>query len=414
MNLEEFKNKTILLFGKSRAFEAEEFHDQLALHNITLAQEYSDEVAAVVEGRMMSPYEQNRSDELYEQKGVRALSIDVLEKALAQEIDADTLLMSLKLSHDKARLKSFLQNSMIDDAVFLKLLSMYSWGGEDFFENDDNRDVSAALIVRFYKNIERNHNVQYATTGLYHLVLQTQNIALLEAIAILEPLQKHREIMSALLTHEKVSRAILKRFLKRDDAALNEAMAHNPHLDKSIAKELIKNTSFAQIIAKNIMLDDELFALLFAHSELLASNETLSEDMQKKLLALPNKKVHIALAGNRGVDATTLCALLAFDDVEINSYIFANSACSQELLHKAYEDEKNFIALASNSATPQTILKELFELTDEEVLCELAKNENTPVELLYQLQLESRFERAVKTNAAFAKHIQSQNIGWLV
>jgi hypothetical protein len=43
----------------------------------------------------------------------------------------------------------------------------------------------------------------------------------------------------------------------------------------------------------------------------------------------------------------------------------------------------------------------------------LAQNENTPVEILYQLQLDSRYERYVKTNAAFGQHIQSENIGWL-
>ena len=414
MNLEDFKNKTILLFGKSRAFDSEEFHTQLAFHNITLTQEYSDEVAAVVDGKMMTPYEQNKSDELYEQKGVHTLSIDVLEKALAKEIDADTLLMSLKLSHDKAKLKSFLQNSMIEDTLFLKLLSMYSWGGEDFFENDDNRDVSAALIVRFYENIERNHNVQYATTGIYHLVLQTQDVALLEAIAMLERVKNHTKILNALLTHEKVSKKILKRFLKMDDALLKEAMAHNPYLERSIAKELLKDEELAQIIARNIILDEELFEELFHYDEVLASNETLQPSMQKKLLELESKEVNFKLASNSAVDKQTLSHLLALDDMQLNKHIFANSACDEEIINKAYKDEQNFPALASNTATPQKILQELFELKDEKVLYELAKNENTPVELLYQLQLDSRFDRAVKTNAAFGKHIQSQNIGWLV
>jgi len=74
---------------------------------------------------------------------------------------------------------------------FLKLLKMYAWGGEDFFENDDNRDVSAAIILRFYKDIERNHNVQYATSGFIHLLAQTDNQELIRAILELEPLQKN-------------------------------------------------------------------------------------------------------------------------------------------------------------------------------------------------------------------------------
>ena len=414
MNLDDLKNKTILLFGKSRAFDTEEFLVQLQAHNIRLTKEYHDEVAAVVDGKMMTPYEQNKCDELYEQKGVQSINIDILEKALAKEIDADTLLMSLKLSHDKAKLKSFLQNSMIDDTLFLKLLSMYSWGGEDFFENDDNRDVCAALIARFYENIERNHNVQYATTGLYHLVMQTQNVALLEAIAILEPLKKHRKILNALLTHEKVSTGILKRFLKLDDDALNEAMAHNPSLEKSIAKELLKNKELAKIIAKNIKLDDELFEILFPYAELLAENETLLDHMQVELLQLHNTEVNLALASNKSINEHTISSLLDFNDDAIDQAVYANTACNKERLQEVYKKGCCFASLASNEATPQKILQELFEGADEEVLYELAKNESTPVELLYQLQLDSRFERSVKTNAAFGKHIQSQNIGWLV
>ncbi|MDQ1245158.1 MAG: hypothetical protein QG565_1499, partial [Campylobacterota bacterium] len=200
MNLEELKNKTVLLFGKSRAFSSDEFESQMRFHKIGIAKEYSEDVAVVVEGKMMTPYEQNASSTLYEQYGaaLEFISIDVLEKELAKHIDADTLMMSLKLSHDKERLKSFLKNSMISDALFFRLLNMYKWGGEDFFENDDNRDVSAALILRFYENIEPNHNVQYATTGLMHLVSQTKSTQLLKAISLLEPIKQNPKIQYAI------------------------------------------------------------------------------------------------------------------------------------------------------------------------------------------------------------------------
>ncbi|MGE4396868.1 MAG: hypothetical protein AB7D34_05365, partial [Sulfurimonas sp.] len=131
MNLKELQNRAILLFGKSRAFSSDEFESQLKFHKIGLSNEFGDEAALVVEGRMMTPYEQNISDELYEKhsRDIEFISIDVLERELAKHIDANTLLMSLKLSRDKERLKSFLKNSMISDELFFKLLKMYSWGG---------------------------------------------------------------------------------------------------------------------------------------------------------------------------------------------------------------------------------------------------------------------------------------------
>ncbi len=414
MNLETIKNKAILLFGKSRAFSANEFDAQMKYHKISVLQEYSADVVLVVDGKMMTPYEQNMSDELYEKQKIGAISIDVLEKELVRFIDADTLLMSLKLSHDKDRLIDFLKNSMVSDELFLRLLKMYSWGGEDFFDNDENRDVTAALIGRFYENIERNHNVQYATTGLYHLVLQTKDLKLLEAIASLEPIKNHFKIVKALVTHENISQKVLKKFLKEDDENVKEAIAYNSNLEKSIVQELIKNKKFAQIIARNIKLDDEIFATLYKYNSILASNETLDESMQKKLFLLDDNEIHFALSANKNLSEDMFESLLELDSDAINKLLYENSACSQEILIKAYQDKKNFLSLSANIATPRDIIEELYQLSDEKILKNLAKNESTPIDILYQLQLDSRFERYVKENPAFGKHIQSENIGWLV
>lgn len=414
MNLQDLQDKTILLLGKSRAFSENEFVSQLQFHKITLTQEMNGGVVLILEGRMMSPYEQNSSDELYEQKKYTFMNIDIFENLLAQEIDNNTLLMSLKLSNDKKRLKSFLQNNYIDDTLFFKLLKMYSFGGEDFFENDDNRDVSAALIGRFYKNIERNHNVQYATTGIYHLIAQTENAQLLEAIAQLEPTQKHPKIMKALALHVKIPKSVQKIFLKKGDATLQEAMAYNSHLDKSIARALIKNENLAAVVAQNIQLDEELFAMLSVYKTFLAANETLSEAMQESLFSLNDATIHLALAMNKCLHSTLCYRLLHVKSESINKAIYANSATPLEVLETAYKEGIYNEDLSANSTTTQTILEELSYSEDEKILYNLAKNENTPVEVLYQLQLDSRFERAVKTNEAFGKYIQSQNIGWLV
>ncbi|WP_151901032.1 hypothetical protein [Sulfurimonas hydrogeniphila] len=414
MNLQNLKNKTILLFGKSRAFSEDEFVSQLKFHNITLCKEVTDAVTLVVEGRMMSPYEQNLSDTLYEEEKYEFMNIDLFEKLLAEEIDSDTLLMSLKLSNDKKRLKSFLQNSCIEDALFFKLLKMYSFGGEDFFENDDNRDVSAALIARFYENIERNHNVQYATTGIYHLIVQTKNEQLLEAIAFFEPSKKHPKIIKALALHPKLPKSVQKMFLKKGDEATKEAMAYNVNLDKNIARELIKNKKLAEIAAQNIRLDEEMFSLLSECKNALAANETLNEAMQQELVTCNDETIHFALAANKCLHVITCKQLLCLNNERIRQVIYANSATPRDILKSAYKEGNYSESLSRNNATPQNILEELFKCGDAQILLNLAKNENTPVDILYQLQLESRFERAVKTNKTFSKHIQSENIGWLV
>ena len=385
MNLE--KIKKILLFGKSRAFSEEEFLSQLKHHKIEIVKEYSDDVSLTVDGRMMTPFEQNLSDELYESKKLNAISIDILEKELAASMDSATLLMGLKLSHDKERLKSFIENSMIPDALFFKLIKMYSWSREDFFENDENRDVSAAFISRFYENIERNHNVQYATTGFIHLVNQAKSSELLNAIYELEPMSFHPKIRMAIGMSVYLDEAMQERLFKSAEAFLHEPLSFNKKLKLSLVQELMSEVAFGENMAQSIELDDEKFTLLRDFDVNLALNETLTFEMQKTLLALELDEVKLSLASNSSLDSSLIKSLLCEENIKLQERLHQNSAMPVALLEEAYKNGNYHL--------------------------ELAKNESTPVEILYQLQLDSRYERAVKTNANFGKHIQSENIGWL-
>ncbi|MCK9473681.1 hypothetical protein [Sulfurimonas sp.] len=391
MNLKELQNKKILLFGKSRAFSMDEFASQLKFHKIEITSELDENVALVVDAKMMTPYEQNRSDALYEShsRSVEFTSIDEVERELAKHIDANTLLMSLKLSRNKERLKSFLQNSMIDDTLFFKLLKMYSWSGEDFFENDDNRDVSAALISRFYENIERNHNVQYATTGILHLIGQTKNRELLKAISLLEPIKFHPKIECAIAMSLYCDEEMQEYFFKNSkNPKILEALSLNKDLKPALAIEFLKDEELGKNVAKSIKLTDELFELCKEQKVALALNETLTPKMQEELLRANDEEVCYALSLNGNLDKKILNSLLQSRDKNILSSIYANKAIPIELLEDAYRNGKYYE--------------------------ELAKNESTPIEILYQLQLDSRYERFVKTNAGFGKHIQQVNIGWEV
>ena len=414
MTLKILKKQTLLLLGKTRAFSYEEFLSQLEAHDISLVYEMNDEVRFIVEGRMMSPYEQNLSDALYEERKYEFLSIDVLEKLLADAMDADVLLMSLKLSNDKEKLKSFLQNSMFSDVLFFKLLKMYSWNGEDFFENDENRDVSAALIGRFYQNIQRNHNVQYATTGIYHLIEQTQNSALLEAISTLEPVRMHPKLKKSLAMHKDTPKSVLKKFLKQNDAVVKEAMAYNPSLDMMLIKELAKSEDLCDILAQNVKLNDMLFSFLEDSKNALAMNETVTSTMQTQLLALDDMTINLTLAENKALTKESVEKLFSYNDKELNATLYSNPATPQNILKEAFEDVANHPYLAKNPVMSPQLLEAMFQEGNAMVLDALARNENTPVAVLYQLQLDSRFDRAVKTNTAFGKHIQSENIGWMV
>ena len=387
MNLKSLENETLLLLGKTRAFSKEEFALQIKYQNLNIVDTESEDITMVVEGRMMTPYEQNLSDSLYEEKQIPSISIDSLEKELVALLDNDTLLMSLKLSHDKERLKSFIQNSCISDVLFFRLIKMYDWCGEDFFENDDNRDVSAAFIARFYENIERNHNVQYATTGFIHLVSQAKTTQLLGAIADLEPLKFHPKIMMAIAMSGFCDATMQKKLHKKRDKHIDEALSFNKNLTTQLTKEFLKDEVLGANIVSVSRVNEDNFEDFISYKYALAKNETLTTQMQKNLLALDDMQLNQILATNPSLDTSLVLELLQTQDKETLVALYKNKAMPVHLLEKAYADG---IYVES-----------------------IAQNENTPVEILYQLQLDSRYERYVKTNASFGKHIQSENIGWL-
>jgi len=447
MNFEFLNNSKIILFGKSRALSGEEFAKQLSNHNISLVLDIDAGVAVIVEGRMLNPVEQDRLDNLYADKVAPIVEIDALEKWLCSSVDADTLLMSLKLSGDSKRLMGYLQNPYIDNALFLRLLKLYDWQGEGFFDNDENRDITAALISRFYEHIERNHNVQYANMGIMHLLNQSTDLELTETIALLAPLQtalkegcenSTQKILNTIALHPNTSIKVLKQWVKKgnDDIQVLIAMRHdlNRQLQQyllELSKPIVNETlslnhtlehemdltlleEFPENVAKHIQLDQELFERLLAkYDHALAENLSLSSGMQEALLHR-TKTVQSLLAVNTNIEEDVFKTLLASSSVEVLSKLISNPLTDSKTLDALYQrhDEALYEAIAANEKTDIAILQALAASQNIEVLLALAKNSATPVELLYQFQLDSRLARAVKENESFGKHIQRENIGW--
>ena len=447
MNFETLKNRNIILFGKSRALGNQEFLKQLHNHEITLVKEMDESVVLIVEGRMVNPVEQDELDRLYADKVAPMLEIEPLERWLCSNIEADTLLMSLKLSGDKERLMGYLQNPYIDNALFLRLLALYNWEGEGFFENDENRDITAALISRFYENIERNHNVQYANMGIMHLLNQSDNQELLETIALLSPLQQAlkegcdnstQKILNAIALHPNTSIKVLKQWLKkgnediqtliamREDLSqqiqeyllnlqkpiIHEVLSLNHTLHHDVAMILLE--TFPENIAKQILLDDALFThLKDNYQEALAENLNLTPQMQEEL-ARGSEEIQVILARNSALDTKVFSLLLEVEKPDVIKALIHNPQMGSAQLKALYEKDATLYGadIAANPKTEPAVLEVLSHSSDVEVLLSLARNESTPVDLLYQFQLDSRLARAVKENASFGKHIQRDNIGW--
>lgn len=446
MNLETLKGRSVLLFGKPRSLTESEFERLLAAAGGQKSTQYDDDVAAVIEGRLVNPLEQDELDRLYAEHRVVPVDINVFEKALCSQIDPDRIMMSLKLVRDRERLRSFLQNPHIDDAFFLKLLGLYDWGDEGFFDTDENRDVTAALIGRFYEHLERNHNVQYSTLGLMHLIAQNRHPELIRILGTLPPLRRAvntkerqlRAILEALAVHPATDAATLKHFVRQGDGILRAlvaerpgldaplqrelfglhrpevtaALAANPDLDGALADIMFEDESLANIGYAHIRLDDARFSKgLESAPPSLASNPSLSSAMQQRLFELDDGAVRTVLASNPSL--TISDALAQLHDPDVLRALAANPSVAPERLEALEKTGACDAPLAANPSSPAPLLERLYAKGDANVLAALAGNPATPVELLQQLQLDARFERAVRSNETFGEFIKRENIGWL-
>ena len=414
MNYDELSGKSILLLGKTRALNSEEFDTLLKLHRIERRSAYTEDVVLIIEGRMMNPYEQAESARLYAIGERPILQLSAIEEWLCRSIEPNRLLMSLKLSRNQERLVDFLQNPYITDELFFKLLGLYDWQGEGLFDNDTNRDVTAAIIGRFYVDLDRNHNVQYAMSGLAHLIERYGNTELIRVIAELPPIAREMKnstdrslngVLDAIALHPDTPENILRRLLEeravllahREPLSLesellglnhdevNEILAQNTTLSPNGALQL--ESEYPHWVASKTHLDEERFGrLIETYPSDLGRNMSLTSAMQNRLITLGEESVSGALASN----PITECAIL------------------EEL----FSQGKFMSQLASNPSLSPQKLEALGRSLEVDVLLALCANPSTPIEMLYQLSLDRRFERAVKTNPAFGKHIQTHNIGW--
>lgn len=414
MNYEALSGKSILLLGKTRALNSEEFDILLKLHKITRVGSYSEDVALIIEGRMMNPYEQSESARLYEESQTPIVELSPFEEWLCRSIEPNRLLMSLKLSRNQERLVDFLQNPYITDELFFKLLKLYDWQNEGLFDNDTNRDVTASIIGRFYVDLDRNHNVQYAMSGLAHLIERYGNSELINAIVELSPIAneiknpKDRSlngVLDAIALHPDTQESIL-RLLLEERAVL---LAHREPLGLERELLALQNEELNSLLAQNATLSREgALQLESAYPDLIASKTVLDEDRFGQLL----EKYAANLAANPSLSPAMQQKLYLLGEDTVSETLASNPVTLREILDHLFERGEFSASLASNPSLSRDKLESLALSSDAEVLSALAANTSTPIETLYQLSLDRRFERAVKTNPTFGKHIQTHNIGW--
>ena len=431
MELQNYTNKKIALFGKPRAFTFDELQSILSRLDIELIEGYDDHSSLIIEGAVMPTPLQIKAEELYEQGDVCFVSIDEFEQAAAKAIEPKKVLMHLKLAANQEKIVAYLQNDYIDDALFLDILKLYRFEGENFFESDTNRDITAALIRRFYTEYEKNHNIQYSYIGLLGVIEQSEDTTLLETIFSLEPVQKalkdpsdpNAKLLELFALHPSSSQRILSKLVKSDNPTLIRTVAQREELDTEIEEELLQledpaiddalarakeldptsiqtliERGYADALAASLHLTKERFELLRTHPS-IALNETLTQEIQQELFA--DLRYHKNLAKNPACSLTK--ELLSLNDDTIRALVYRYHDLSDiKPSIEGFEAE-----LAANATTPKPLLETIYTKNIHEANQALAANPSTPVEILYQLSFDMRYAKTVKANPTFGEHIKT-------
>ncbi len=434
--------KKFLFLGRESLFSKDEISRFLKKYEVYITKNYEENVVATIEHDSLNPIEEDISCMAYDNK-IPSFNLNEFEKLLSEGINDDELLMGIKLSNDQERIFRFLGNENISEELFVKLLMMYTWNGEDDDRND--RDVIMFTLKR-YINIKPNEaDLLYSYLTLRRLATEAKNpklllaligfpnfeflirgkekVTLCETIARNEQLNKEviiklvslrdNRVNVALAGNAYVDTALLHTLLAKDDEQINESLATNTNIDNEIFKTLLnKKNKVVQLLLLSQSIDRERLGLVESINldtnvfATLGANERLDEDVIDKLITQENETLISHLAENETINEVQIEAIYAKGLPSSAQYLAFNPATPVKMLEALYEkytDEKIYIALAHNSSTPKPILRALFERNELEIHKGMASNASIPLDILDILKVDTRLQNELAENPILIK-----------
>ena len=439
--LEALRGKRAAMIGKPASFTYEELARYLKKEaDITLEASLTTDTAIAFEAPKLNPVEEMQSEEAYE-AGVTLLKLSELEKAVAQSLKPDAVLMSIKLTNDQGRIYRLLGNAHIDDALFLRLLKAYAWGeiGDDIRED---RDVVTYTLRRFLQVRPTEEDLLTTYLSLRRLATQTENAELLDALAYFPDYDfsvrgkarvslyetvaanpniaqstverllslRRSEIYRALAGNAGVSHEIRRHLFGLDDAEVDKALAHNRAIDDALFEALLQrgNEETAALLAVRQSIDVARYEMLrryITDPALLAltgANESIDTALADRLSREGDEATARHLAQNPTVTTAQLERLYARFGETLREAMAANPHTPAELLEQWFSqsDKRDTLAaaLAQNPALDAAKLDELYAKGDFEVHKALAVNPSCSDMLLDQLKLDSRLQPYLAQN----------------
>ena len=361
----QLENQNIFFTGRADKIDKSELEKYLVQKGSILVNSIN-EATIIIQGKFTPIYLEETIYEL-SKKQITIIQIEKLEEEFSSNLDIDSILMAIKISKDNDRLLKLLNHNFFSDDIFVKLLKLYDFKGDDIYDSDDNRDVCTKIVERFCSLIETNHNIQYAPIGVYYTALETSNPNLLDVIYNMPDY-----VISA------------KNAQEDQPLSLKEEVALNPNTSKITQLQILKNSKMNEL-------------------KFLALNESINQMIQKKLFEKNIDNANINLLKNKNCPKDKIEEFLKLQDKIYNISIAHNTTLPTQLYLYLFslDDYDVNLSLAQNTTTPKEVLKSLAALNDKFINETLCANISTPINILLQYQYDGGLKNIISNNDSF-------------
>ena len=415
--LETSEGKKLLFLGKEEIFTSKERERFLKRFKVTPTTFLEEDVVAVVEHHRLNPVEEDISNDAYE-RGLPLYKLTEFEQLLSEEIDDDALLMAIKLGNDQERVVRLLSNEHLSDALFVRLLKLYTFDEEEEDSRED-RDVIMYTLRRYIDIRPSEEDLLYSYLTLRRLATEASDPELLVALMRFPNFEFLVRGKEKVTLHETIARnphlheEAVRKLLGYRDSTVDAALAGNPSVDIKVLRHLLSKNDplIEKALATNVHIDDALFGALLEKEEEVVSLLLVHQPISISRLEMIRKKgiktkIFILIGANMTLSSEVIETLMQEEDISIFTLLAENPSIEGEYLERIYQkdDPSCFGALAKNPATPVWILKSLYEEYADQtgMLAALAANPSLPKDLLTELFERDEFEinRGLATNAS--------------
>ena len=437
----QLENQNIFFTGRADKIDKSELEKYLVQKGSILVNSIN-EATIIIQGKFTPIYLEETIYEL-SKKQITIIQIEKLEEEFSSNLDIDSILMAIKISKDNDRLLKLLNNNFFSDDIFVKLLKLYDFKGDDIYDSDDNRDVCTKIVERFCSLIETNHNIQYAPIGVYYTALETSNpnlldviynmpdyvisaknaqedqpLSLKEVVALNPNTSKITQLqilknskmneLKFLALNESINQMIQKKLFEKNIDEISLSLIKTNNYDESFIDDFLNNNTLKKELLKKAILDDKLFYKFFENIDdvsiiYLSSNDTLNEEMINKLFEKNIDNANINLLKNKNCPKDKIEEFLKLQDKIYNISIAHNTTLPTQLYLYLFslDDYDVNLSLAQNTTTPKEVLKSLAALNDKFINETLCANISTPINIILQYKYDGGLKNIISNNDSF-------------